>query len=565
MKSIDASSLAPSAILQFGERVLVLDCDRVFRTLPEGPAGESRYLAGCFYGDVPANLSADSDLSGTFGRFVLLVYEPACRRLTVHNDRYGMLPLFVAQHEGKLLLSLSRADILRRIGDSRLDVGALTDILAFNVPAFTGTLSQNVRLLAGGSRLAINLATLDQCHERLWQPASALVPGDRPLTDVQDRLVELLLEGVDIATRNYVQVGVTLSGGVDSRLLLAAGLALGRPMKAYATGVPGSRSLVYSHGMATMCGVPYHPQPLGPEFVARFPSLVEENASLIQGVSFNSEAEARFLRDCVDPAGAVMIHGAFAELYKIGHLHNFPWDAAARAGGRAHLRKRLLLRGRERIMRRASAFASPLAKQIDATLEARVQAKFDAAPADADLPMLLQCLYFDEFLCKVAVASGLLWNARLPTAFPFSYPPFVDLLLSVKPEDRAQFRFPRHFLAATHKGLAGYPDSNTGASIGASDAAIFLVHTRDWLRKKLLGSRLLFDHMDVPTWLDGLQPGPAQRIAALLPAELRNDDGLQQLSADLKQPETRQGAADALFIVWMLGLSLRVGEAARIR
>ncbi|MBL8481908.1 MAG: hypothetical protein JNJ60_06930, partial [Rhodocyclaceae bacterium] len=506
MQSMNASALASGADLQFGDRVVVIDGMAAFRPLPDGAAGEKRYVAGRFWGDTPSRLDGSADLSGTFGRFVVLVHEPARGRLTVHNDRYGMLPLFIAQHQGRLLLSLSQAGLARQGVRETLDVGVLTDVLAFNVPLANGTLYRGIRLLPGASRLAIDLASLDQKAERLWQPAAALNPGDRPLADVQDKLSDLLLEGYDLISRGSTRVGVTLSGGVDSRLLLAAGLALGRPMQAYATGVPGSRSLEYSKGMAELCQVPYHAYPLGPEFVTRFASLVEQNAALTQGVSFNSEAEARYLRDHVAPAGSVMMHGAFAELYKIGHMHNFPWDAGARAAGLDGLTANLLQRGRGRLARRAAALAAPLREAVNGALEARVRAKIDAVPAGSALSTVLQCLYFDEFLGKVSVASGLLWNDHLPTAFPFSYPPFVDLLLSVKPEDRAQFRFPRHFLARTHKGLAAYPDSNTGASIGASDTTIFLVHLRDWLRKKLFGSRLLFDHMDVPTWLDGLQP-----------------------------------------------------------
>jgi hypothetical protein len=239
-------------------------------------------------------------------------------------------------------------------------------------------------------------------------------------------------------------------------------------MSAFSTGIPGSRSLLYAERMARLCGVPFQSSPLGPEFVRGYAASVESNVCLTDAMSFSSESEALWLRDHVPPGVDVMVHGAFAELYKIAHMHRLPWDAHHRRGGRAGLEQEMRARAASRLARRSAALAPEVRRGLMETLEENMPSGLAPLPRSMSLAGLMQALYLEDFLGTVSVASGKLWNARVPTAFPFSYPPYVDLLLRVRAEDKADFRFPLQVLSRTNPALAAFPDSNTGARIGAS-------------------------------------------------------------------------------------------------
>jgi asparagine synthase (glutamine-hydrolysing) len=540
----------------FGEngQVVIIDGARHFVHLRSTRPDVEVFLAGCIWGEEYPVIDAETDFSALFGRFVALVHEPARGRITITNDRFAMLRLFVARREGRIYCALSLGELARRGIVHRLDLDALASLFAFNVPFGIHSLYAGAETIAGATRLRVDLESLETRVERIWDPSRILMDCREPLVAAQSRLTELLLEGFAQATHKRNCVAVTLSGGVDSRLLLAAGLHLERQMEAYSTGVPGSRGLVYAQRMAGLCGVQYHSHPLGPRFVQQFAPLLADNVGVTDGMSFSSEVEAHWLRDHVPETDTIVVHGAFGELYKIGHMHQFAWTAAARSSGRKAVTSRLLTRGLDRLERRASALKPALREELLSQLSGSFEEKMAVYSPTMTLPAFLQNLYLDEFLGKVSVASGIIWNAHVATVFPFSYPRFIDLLLRVQPEDRADFSFPRYFLNYTHRGLAGFPDSNTGTPIGSSAARIHLVHIQEWLRKRLFGGRLLYGHTDVAHWIGGQAPAVAARICDLLPPELLDSNGLALLQRQLLIPEWRDEAADALLFTWMLGL-----------
>ncbi len=493
------------------KEVVVIDGRREFTAHVNPESGLTTFLAGG-YADAqsPAHLQV-SEAANLFGQFVMLRHHPATRTLTVLTDRFGHYPLYMATSGGqtpnRLLLATDISTLTKQFETSApLDLDATSDILAFNVPLGRSTLSNRVTSLGGGQELVIDLDTLAVRSQRLWNPIALLAQADLSFESVKDRLVDLYLEGIKLATTKAASVGVTLSGGADSRCLLAGSLDVGKPTVVYSTGVPGSRALAYAHGMAKLCGVPENPHPLDDAFVTRLPALMQESGLLMQGMSFSSELEAMWLRQHVAPQG-VLLHGAFAELYKIGKMHNFHYDAdiAGLSGGT--VAARLWTRFSGRYALRLQGFNKPLAKEIGERARQRLSDKVTAYQRELDTAGVLQMIYIDEFLGKVAKASWHMWRQRIPTMFPFAYPPLVDLILRVRTADKVNNGFVAHLLKRTHKGLAAFPDSNTGVRIGASRLRRELVHAIDFATNRLFRPKARSDHQDFADWLARMRPG----------------------------------------------------------
>ncbi|WP_190303144.1 asparagine synthase-related protein [Methylomonas rhizoryzae] len=540
--------------LVFGDdnRVIIINGAKDFVRLTEPDNPVQIYFLGTLLGDDPKKLQAQSNYGALFGRFVTLIHDTHNQSLNVIPDRFGSIPFYYHVSAKNIVFSRRLSSFTERDLTNKVNESALSDILAYNVPLGDKTLHAGVRTLLGGSCLQIVLDSLSLRKQTIWEPAMQLHDANIPLLEVQDQLTNLLLEGYEIATAGYAKVGVTLSGGVDSRLLLAAGLHLGKDMETYTTGIIGSRSLTYAKQMAELCGVANFAYPLGAEFLASYGNIVQENIDLTQGMSFSSEAEASWLCNHV-PSDRVMVHGAFAELYKIGYMHNYYFQAKLSSLDQHGLAQALWQRFDSRYNNRKRIFAEQLRDRLGEQARINLASTLNAYPADIKVSGWLQQLYINEFLSKVSSCSANIWNEHVPTFFPFSYPPFVDLLLSVRPKDKVGLRFPGYFLQRINGKLANFPDANTGAQIGASKVLVELIHIRDGVSRRLFGNTARYDHMDLVTWLQRMTPPVTNRIADLLDDDIYDQQEVRTLGSTI----SNQGEADSLLLLMMFGMWLK--------
>ena len=529
--------------------------------------GSDTWLAGHYADDVQTSRVTVSNADLLFGAFALVRHDRRAHSVTVLTDRFGHQPLFMARAAGpggeRLMLATDFASLA---GDGALgiqdpDPGAISDIFAFNVPFDERTPSSRIRAIGGAVELVIDTDTLVTRSRRLWDPVALLADAELAFDDVKDELVRLFIEGVGLATAGHRPVSVTLSGGADSRCLLAACLQLGLPTAVYSTGVPGSRALAYAHGMAEQCHVQENPHPLDAGFMSRFPQLMQESNALVQGMSFSSELEALWLREHVPPAG-VLLHGAFAELFKIGKMHNFHYDDSLRRLRGAALVDALWSRFAARYALRCSGLEPGQAVSMGELARVHLAETVRRHESRLDTAGVLQMIYLDEFLGKVAKSSAQVWRERLPTMFPFAYPPLVDLILRVRTADKIANRFVVHLLEKTNGILARYPDSNTGVRIGASRLQRELVHVVDYAARRIFRSRARADHQDFAHWLQRIQPGLEAVFDQLQQATGAYDmDRVHQLIGRCRSGEDL--ASRTLQFLWAWGLFKSQGAVAR--
>jgi asparagine synthase (glutamine-hydrolysing) len=504
--AIDGSALVDLTFAGRSE-VVIVGGVRTFVSQTSDDGDSKIYLAGHYTDHVRPSELKPERIAKLNGAFVLLRHEISKRCLRVATDRYGHFPLYGTRRGDRLYLSHSLAALVERgLIDREIDFEGASDAFAFYMPMDHRTLWRGVSGVPAGSEVIIDLDTLEQTTKKLWDPADLLRNADISFNSVKDELVELFLEGVGHSVAGKENVAVTLSGGADSRCLLAASERAGCNTVTYSIGVPGSRAIEYARQMAALCGAEHHSHPLNHEFLKEFPGLLRQTTLLAEGMSFASEVEAAWLRDKV-VTGAVMLHGGFAELFKIGKMHNFEYqDSVGRLSGEALSRYLWQRVDKVYALRRQGLHAKYSEKLADHARR-HLDEKLSRHERVLDTAGVLQVLYIDEYLGKVARCSRNMWNQRIPLMFPFAYPPLVDLILRVKTKDKIADHFVRHLLGKISPKLARFPDSNTGVRIGASRAHRELVHVADWLRGKLVRKKLRVDHQDFANWLSWIEPG----------------------------------------------------------
>ncbi|TDF81160.1 N-acetylglutaminylglutamine amidotransferase [Pseudomonas sp. H9] len=157
------------------------------------------------------------------GMFALAIWERDSQQLFLARDRLGVKPLYLSR-TGERLRFASSLPALLQGGDINpvLDPVALNHYLNFHavVPA-PRTLLANIEKLPPATWMRINAQGRVE-QQQWWQLHYGPRSDEQQLSleDWRDRVLDSTREAVAIRQRAAVDVGVLLSGGVDSSLLV---------------------------------------------------------------------------------------------------------------------------------------------------------------------------------------------------------------------------------------------------------------------------------------------------------------------------------------------------------
>lgn len=157
------------------------------------------------------------------GMFALAIWEPGSQRLLLARDRLGIKPLYLSCTGERLRFASSLPALLKGGDiDGSLDPDALNHYLSFHavVPA-PRTLVKGIEKLPPATWLMVD-AQGNRDQATWWSLAYGHDADEAglELADWRDRLLASLREAVSIRQRAARDVGVLLSGGVDSSLLV---------------------------------------------------------------------------------------------------------------------------------------------------------------------------------------------------------------------------------------------------------------------------------------------------------------------------------------------------------
>ncbi|HYI60101.1 MAG TPA: N-acetylglutaminylglutamine amidotransferase [Microlunatus sp.] len=158
------------------------------------------------------------------GMFAFAIYEHVSGRLVLGRDRLGIKPLYVDQTGDRLRFASSLPALLAAGGtDTSLDVTALSYYMSFHsvVPA-PRTILAGVKKLPPATVRVVEPdgSSRDQTY---WEPDFSRDPerADWTAQDWEEALLSSLRTAVDRRMVADVPVGVLLSGGIDSSLVVA--------------------------------------------------------------------------------------------------------------------------------------------------------------------------------------------------------------------------------------------------------------------------------------------------------------------------------------------------------
>jgi asparagine synthase (glutamine-hydrolysing) len=214
-------------------------------------------------------------LNGMFG---LAIWDVPNERLVVARDAMGIKLVYYKIDNGQLTFgSEIRAILVAEDYKPEVDPVALNLFLRFRYTPSPLTLFQGIRKLAPGTML---IAEKGKCREARWYSYTPMPFSDRKdEKQAAEELLELYRGGVKRHLLSDVPVGILLSGGIDSGLLLALMNEQGGPWPAYSIGYGETfedDELTDARETAAVLGARHVPVKLDrAEFERSLPKIVE--------------------------------------------------------------------------------------------------------------------------------------------------------------------------------------------------------------------------------------------------------------------------------------------------
>jgi asparagine synthase (glutamine-hydrolysing) len=242
------------------------------------PDGGHSYLVHMFEEDksFPAGLN---------GRFHGIVTDRTRGVTTLFNDRYGMHRVYYHQSKEAFYFGAEAKAILAvRPEVRRPDARGLGEFVACGCVLENRTLFDGVRVMPSSSAWVFRHGALENQHSyfhpREWEQQTILEPEPyyRQLREVFSQKLPRYFAGTE-------PVGMSLTGGLDSRMIMAWHKAASGSLSCYSFRgtFRDCQDSMLARQVASVCNQPHQVISVGKEFLSRFPRYAERTVYLSDG------------------------------------------------------------------------------------------------------------------------------------------------------------------------------------------------------------------------------------------------------------------------------------------
>jgi asparagine synthase (glutamine-hydrolysing) len=219
-------------------------------------------------GDLAVN---DADVSAG------VLVDPVASRVLLFNDPYGRDRIFLHTSGSRVFFASEAKAILAVAPSTRsLDPAGLAELLACGCTLGVRSLFQNIEVLPGGTLLTFEKGAIRRRrHFDLTQLETLDTISPR---EFLEGFSERLTTAVSRSIRGWTKVGVSLTGGFDSRMIMASLDAAPGDIPCYTFGsmYRTTGDVAVARQVAAACGQPHHVLELGREFLQSAGDHLEE-------------------------------------------------------------------------------------------------------------------------------------------------------------------------------------------------------------------------------------------------------------------------------------------------
>ena len=203
------------------------------------------------------------------GSFTLIIWDEKSQELLIINDRYGLRPLYYAGRDGYLLLGSEVKAILQDETFERMvDDRSVADFFSFGYILGTKTFFRGIELLPPASILTYNTGYIS--IEQYWDFNFDEGYEDYSEKYYVENLSKLILQAVERQMKGTHRIGVPLSGGLDSRTIVASISKKHYPIHTFTFGKPNCDDAKFAQMVADKLGTHHHFFEFKPDDIASY-------------------------------------------------------------------------------------------------------------------------------------------------------------------------------------------------------------------------------------------------------------------------------------------------------
>lgn len=277
--------------------------------------GKARHLLG-LYEEIGENFVEKLN-----GLFVGLLLDTRCNKVFLFTDRYGMHRIFVREGKDGLYFSSEAKALLAVLPETRgFDPRGVGEYLTCGCTLGSHSLYNNIKVLPPASIWSFE-------HGEAVKRETYFNAGEwsgQRLLDAKE-LFPILIDSFGDIVKRYeggVQpLGVSLTGGLDSRMLMACLNKSSGELPCYTFGsiYRDTFDVLTAREIAKSCGQPHHTLVLGDEFLRDFPDFLEKAVYISDGYLGMSGAAELYVNSLARKLAPVRLTGNYGGELLRGH------------------------------------------------------------------------------------------------------------------------------------------------------------------------------------------------------------------------------------------------------
>jgi len=460
------------------------------------------------------------------GEFCLALIDSQRSRLLLATDALGSHPIYWHADSEGLSFSSDLSAVLRATPAARLDLRAVADYLTLGAVLGERTLAAGVRLLDPGTMLVYDLRDRRATLHPYVNLASLFQEKATDHAGYLEAVRAAFQESVAHALDTSQPIGLSLSGGLDSRAILSAINGRTSALRTYTLGVAGCADQVIAAQLSRVAGTQHRYFELDERYQRDFLPNMAEMVSLTDGMYLSHGlTEMLAVRFLSQTDIGVLLRGHGGELAK-AHLA-WPLHTDAHVYELESIEELIpYLSARANYVTPDLPLSRILTPEAHAVSGEGASESFAVALAGTQLSPAECCsyLYLRELNRRFTIPSIELFRSRVEVRLPYLNVRFLKVLLAAPSKWRDSTEIHRTLTASGLPGLLKVRNSNTGAAADAGPKAEFALdkvntllkrlnvhgyrhyhNFDDWMRKGLLDSveaELLAPSARVQTFVD---------------------------------------------------------------
>jgi asparagine synthase (glutamine-hydrolysing) len=406
------------------------------------------------------------DLNGTF---VAAIWDVRNRRLVLVNDRVGMKPLYYAKLRGRLLFASEiKALLVDQHVSRKPDPRGIAQFFGFGQLLGEDTLLEAVRHVPAASWLTYDAAVDTWTVDSYWRLETACANHSESETSLLDRIDVAFKRAVDRRAAGTGHLGLSLSGGLDARSILAV-LDPGTPITTVCLGVAGSMDHNSAQQMANLFGCRHRNFYLTKQFLSNFEQHLRWLVHVTDGHYQSQCVTVPTLPVFRELGIEVLLRGHAGELLHMNKAYSYSLGRDALAIRDAKLLEEWLYQHLGAFL--STSGAAPLFAKAYTGMESLARESLRACLAQSahvEPPVhRVWHLFLMQRLRRETALSMVEFGCHVETRLPFLDNELIDVLFGVPPELKLGDKIQAHILARRRPAFLKVVNTNTGAPLGA--------------------------------------------------------------------------------------------------